>query len=234
MESLKDKGSRNGSKANLNESNMPLLEDESLEKDKIELKERASTNSKEEDEKDDSKTEKQDETGNDVNQQPTEEIVGEKKTKKQKPKKEKKPKDPQEPSGITKLSIGLNLNDRDEKHNNENVNIQFEDIICEPDSSHSFDGIWRLTFIIFSATKLWSYRLLSAIIALPCAIFCGLNFAIFTCIYVWAITPLMRLFQINIHFLQRLWSLFFRAIFDPIFQSIGQVFSNINVQRQTV
>ncbi|GAB6022543.1 hypothetical protein CHUAL_006649 [Chamberlinius hualienensis] len=229
MESSKDKGSRASSKVNLNESNIPLLEDD-LERQKIELKEVASTSSKDEDEKDDSKTEKQE--GELIQQ----EEEGEGNANDTKDKKKKKKKEAlshrRNPSCVNTFSVGLNLLERDEKHNNDDVNIQFEDIICEPDSSHSFDGVWRLTYIIFSTTKLWCYRLLAALVALPCAIFCGFNFALLTCFHVWGVTPAMRIFQINIRFLQRFWSLFFRAIFDPIFQSIGMLCSNINI-RQT-
>lgn len=241
MDSSKDKGSRSGSRSNLNESTMPLLEDDLQEKEKMELKEKASTKdgSEEEDnEKDDSKTEKQDgEDGSTIQQDGGEtsgnggtastaadNAKGKKKTKKKKECHQRKP------SCVNTFTVGLNLLDRDDKRNNDHVNIQFEDVICEPDSNHSFDAVWRLTFLVFTSTKFWCYRLLAALIALPCAIFCGFNFALLTCFNVWAVTPAMRILQIKFHFLKRIWSMVFRTIFDPIFQSIGMLFSNITVQ----
>jgi len=243
MES-KDKSSRSGSRSNLNESAIPLLMDEDLEKEKIELKEKASikdgagSSEEELNEKDDSKTEKQDGCSADASTiQPEGETSGnnggaaalDKDGKKKKTKKENGHQ--RKPSCVNTLSVGLNILDRDDKHINDFVNIQFDDVICEPDSSHSFDAIWRLTFIVFSATKLWSYRLMAALVALPCAIFCGFNFALLTCINVWAITPAMRILTIKFGFVKRIWSMVFRTIFDPIFSSVGMLFSNIYIQR---
>lgn len=240
MDSSKDKGSRAGSRSNLNESTMPLLEEDLPDKEKIELKEKASTKdgSEEEDnEKDDSKTEKHEAEDGSTIQQDGGETSGNGGTaaatenaKGKKQKQKKKEGHQRKPSCVNTLTVGFNILDRDDKRNNDHVNIQFEDVICEPDSNHSFDAVWRLTFIVFTSTKFWCYRLMAALVALPCAIFCGFNFALLTCFNVWAITPAMRILQIKFHFLKRIWSMVFRTIFDPIFQSIGMLFSNISIQ----
>lgn len=89
--------SKNGSKNDLNESNMPLLDEEQkelTEKEQIELSE-----------KDDSKEK---------------EKKGKKKEKKPK---EKKPKGP---NCIDTLSTGLNLQDRDDKDINVEIDVSYQ------------------------------------------------------------------------------------------------------------
>merc|ERR1712156_173127 len=118
--------SKSGSKDNLNESNMPLLESE----------------------------EKAEET-------PEKEVVEmeleEKEEKKEEP----------GPSCIDTLSSGLDLGARDTQGINVEIDLDFDDVIAEPKAAHGFDPIWRLSFILFSQTKLWTYRILAALLAAP-------------------------------------------------------------------
>merc|ERR1711950_10753 len=133
--------SKSSSKDNLNESNMPLLEgeekaEETPEKEVVEM---------ELEEKEES-TEKK-----------------EKKEKKVKEKKVKVPKVKKEPgpSCIDTLSSGLDLGTRDSQGINVEIDLDFDDVIAEPKAAHGFDPIWRLSFILFSQTKLWTYRVLA-------------------------------------------------------------------------
>merc|ERR1712156_42946 len=129
--------SKSGSKDNLNESNMPLLEseekaEETPEKEVVEMEQ------------------KKDE-------------VTEKDKKEEKKKKEKKVKVPKVkkepgPSCIDTLSSGLDLGARDSQGINVEIDLDFDDVIAEPKAAHGFDPIWRLSFILFSQTKLWTYR----------------------------------------------------------------------------
>merc|ERR1712018_828605 len=135
--------SKSGSKDNLNESNMPLLESEEKaegtpEKEVVEME------LEEKEEKKDEVTEKD---------------------KKEEKKKEKKVKKEPGPSCIDTLSSGLDLGARDSQGINVEIDLDFDDVIAEPKAAHGFDPIWRLSFILFSQTKLWTYRVLAAILA---------------------------------------------------------------------
>merc|ERR1711936_1245884 len=126
--------SKSGSKDNLNESNMPLLEGE----------------------------EKAEETT--PEKEVVEMEVEEKKVKVPKVKKEAGP------SCIDTLSSGLDLGTRDSQGINVEIDLDFDDVIAEPKAAHGFDPIWRLSFILFSQTKLWTYRVLAALLAAPLSI----------------------------------------------------------------
>ncbi|KFM74305.1 Caveolin-1, partial [Stegodyphus mimosarum] len=229
MEGTKDKSSRSSSKINLNESSVPLLEDEVTLKEgeskvNIEMDTRSFEN-----EKEDSGKEK-DEEADGKNSESKEDKDAKKKAKKEK-KKEKKEKPHKRTSSLAeKLTAGLNLLDRDDKNVNDHVNIVFEDVLAEPAANHGFDAIWRLAFVVFSGTKLWVYRILAAILAIPCGFVWGVIFSLLTLLNVWVISPSLRTFDVFLHILHRVWSGIVRTLLDPIFQSIGQVCSNINIR----
>merc|ERR1712154_481438 len=148
--------SKSGSKDNLNESNMPLLEgeekaEETPEKEVVEME------LEEKEEKKDESTEK----------------------------KEKKVKKEPGPSCIDTLSSGPDLGARDSQGINVEIDLDFDDVIAEPKAAHGFDPIWRLSFILFSQTKLWTYRVLAALLAAPLSILWGLLFSILSVLYVW-------------------------------------------------
>merc|ERR1711881_399604 len=141
-----------------NESNMPLLEDdqaeksgETPEKEQIEMTEEGV------EEKDDSKE-----------------------TEKEKKKKEKKAKKKKHkgPNCVETLSAGLNLTDRDGKLINTDVCLDFDDVLAEPGSTHGLDPVWQISFVLFSQTKLWLYRIFAALVAIPAALMWALVFSL--------------------------------------------------------
>merc|ERR1712032_329629 len=125
--------SKSGSKDNLNESNMPLLEGEEKAEETTPEKEVVEMELEEKEEKKDESTEKK---------------VKEKKVKVPKVKKEPGP------SCIDTLSSGLDLGARDTQGINVEIDLDFDDVIAEPKAAHGFDPVWRLSFILFSQTKL--------------------------------------------------------------------------------
>jgi len=208
-------GSKTGSKGNLNESTLPLLEgeDKGDVPEKIELE---------------TKNDNKDENQSDA------------KDKKEKKKKEKKEKVKKESTKRTidactqNFTVGLNVLDRDEKHINEHVNILFEDVIGEPDPTHGFEFVWRLTYLLFNATRFWFYRFISAIVAIPLALLWAIIFAFVNLSTIWFFTPSLKVFDIIIHHLFRVWSGLVRCFLDPFFNSGALLFNNIRSRRENV
>merc|ERR1711956_115467 len=189
--------SKSGSKDNLNESNMPLLEgeekaEETPEKEVVEME------LEEKEEKKDESTEKKD-----------------KKVKEKKEKKVKVPKVKKEPgpSCIDTLSSGLDLGTRDSQGINVEINLDFDDVIAEPKAAHGFDPVWRLSFILFSQTKLWTYRILAALLAAPLSI-----------LWVWIIRPVMRIVETVLAIFRRFWVVLLNATLAPVCDAVGGVF----------
>merc|ERR1711981_1414793 len=182
--------SKSGSKDNLNESNMPLLEGE----------------------------EKAEET-------PEKEVV-EMELEEKEEKKVKVPKVKKEPgpSCIDTLSSGLDLGTRDSQGINVEIDLDFDDVIAEPKAAHGFDPIWRLSFILFSQTKRWTYRVLAALLAAPLSILWGLLFSILSVLYVWIIRPVMRIVETLLAIFRRFWVVLLNATLDPVCDAVGGIF----------
>jgi len=217
-------GAKSNSKTNLNESTLPLLEEQEGKGETPEKEEKIEMETK----------------GNDKDTKSGDE--NDSKGKKKKEKKEKKPKEPKEKKeGPTRtplvcaqnFTVGLNINDRDEKHINDHVNLTFEDILGEPDANHGFEFFWRLTFLLFSSTRLWIYRILAAIIAIPLALIWAIIFAFVNLGSVWCCTPSLRLYDIGLHHFHRFWGGLVRAFLDPFFQSAALLFGNIRTKKET-
>jgi len=160
-----------------------------------------------------------------------------KKDKKKKEKKEKVKKETTKRSldaCAQNFTVGLNVLDRDEKRINDHVNVQFEDIIGEPDPTHGFEFIWRLTFLIFNVTRFWVYRFVAAILAIPFALFWAIIFAFINISTIWCCTPSLRVFDLLLHYVHRVWSGLIRTLLDPIFSSAGLLFNNMRSKRETI
>ena len=74
--------------------------------------------------------------------------------------------------------------------------LDFSDVLAEPSSAHGFDPLWRLSFILFSQTKLWLYRLVSAVLVLPLSVVWAVIFALFTILYVWVLRPVIKIVEV--------------------------------------
>jgi len=200
--------SKSGSKSNLNESNMPLLDDvektgETPEKEQIELKEG-------EEKKDDS-TEK---------------------TKKKKEKKEKKPKEPKGPNCIDLISKDLNLGNRDCNNVNVAIDLDFDDVLAEPAAAQGFEWVWKLAFVVFSQTKCWLYKIFSAVVAIPAALMWALVFALLTVVYIWIVSPALRLFDLTLAIVRRVVVGLMAVTVEPVCSSFGHIFSRMSVEKR--
>jgi len=177
------------------------------------------------------------ETKNDNTDEKNQNDSKDKKDKKKKEKKEKVKKESAKRSldiCAQNFTVGLNVLDRDEKKVNDHINIQFEDVIGEPDPTHGFEFVWRLTYLLFNATRFWFYRIIAAIIAIPLALLWALIFAFINVATIWLITPSLRIFDILLHYAHRIWSGLVRAVLDPFFASGALLFNNIRQRRENI
>ncbi|GFY39605.1 caveolin [Trichonephila inaurata madagascariensis] len=120
---------------------------------------------------------------------------------------------------IDTFTRSMNLLDRDCNHINDHINVVFEEILAEPRSNQSFDQVWRFAYVLFAGTKFWAYRVLAAACAVPCGLMWGIIFSLLTLASVWVITPAMKVVEVLLHVIIRVWGGAVRAILDPVFQS---------------
>jgi len=196
---------------------MPLLEGEqekaceTPEKEQIEMKEEAAvTEEKADKEKEDA-------------------AATEKKAKKEKKKKEPKEKKPKGPNCIDTLSAGLDMAARDSKAINTCIDVDFDDVLAEPLSAQGFEPIWRLTFVLFTQVKLWLYRILSALLAVPAALVWAMVFALVSVVHVWIIAPALKLFDFKVAVVRRVLVGVLTCTVEPVCAAFGALLSKISV-----
>ena len=198
---------KTSSKTNLNESNIPLLDDgdnlKSAGKIELEL-----------------------ETKNSNNAETSAEVATVEATDGA-PKKIRRPIHVPNPFTVaTNATSGLNVVSRDGSGINSHVNLTFEDIIAETDANQGFEFIWRLTFLIFSFSRLWLYRIISAVLAIPFALIWAIIFSTINLAVVWFATPTLKVYDLLLHHIHRIWGGLIRTFLDPIFTSIGLIFAS--------
>lgn len=124
----------------------------------------------------------------------------------------------------------LEYQNRDPEAIHSELKVHFRDVIAEPEGAHSFATVWVTSFKTYSISKFWCYRLLTAVLGIPFALFWGVYFAVLAFMNVWFVVPFVKAFVIQMKFISKIWGLVVGTFLDPFFTSIGRVFSAIRVQ----
>ncbi|XP_023851120.1 caveolin-2 [Salvelinus sp. IW2-2015] len=122
------------------------------------------------------------------------------------------------------------VKNRDPRGVNKYLKVTFEDVIAEPPSVRSFDKVWLWSHALFEVSRLWCYRLISLLLAVPVSLVAGILFAVFSCLHIWLIMPFIQLFLINMHWVQTVWGSVLDIAIAPFFKSMGKCCSRINVR----
>jgi len=137
-----------------------------------------------------------------------------------------------EPALTPKYFKDVDYSNRDPDKIHDNIRVNFKDVIAEPDGAHSFATVWGTSFKSYSVVKYWTYRILTAVLAVPISVFWGLYFALFAFCSIWCLVPCIKGFVIWTNFIGKIWGLIVRTFLDPLFESIGLCFTNIRVHLQ--
>ncbi|XP_028669250.1 caveolin-2 [Erpetoichthys calabaricus] len=116
---------------------------------------------------------------------------------------------------------------RDPHGINQHLKVDFNDVLAEPSSFHSFDKVWTWSDILFEASKLWCYRIISLLCAVPVSIITGFLFAILGCLHIWCVIPCVKLCTISMPPIRTLWNSILEIIVVPVCVSIGRCCSSI-------
>ncbi|XP_012680322.3 caveolin-3-like [Clupea harengus] len=124
----------------------------------------------------------------------------------------------------------INLVNRDPKSLNEDaVRLDFDDVIAEPDGTHSLDGVWKTSYTAFTISKYWCYRLLSALLGVPLALLWGVLFAVLSFCHVWVVGPCIRSCLLESQCLGQVYGHGVRTLCDPLCESVGRMFQSVRV-----
>jgi len=124
----------------------------------------------------------------------------------------------------------VDLKDRDPYGMNQHLRLVFSDIIGEPEpGTFSFDRVWILSYQTFTSTKLWCYRILTLLCAIPAAICWGMHFACLSFCNIWCFVPCIKACNIKMACLQKIYGAIMGAFIGPLFDAIGRCLGHIRV-----
>nr|XP_039266625.1 caveolin-3-like [Styela clava] len=126
----------------------------------------------------------------------------------------------------------LDMVNRDPKNINESIKVLFEDVIAEPEGSHSIDAVWMCSNSTFWGLKNGCYIFLSVLCGGPCACVWGLVFACQSFYSIWCVRPCCKMYEIYVDCCMNLWRITVSCCFYPICDAFSRIFSNIKFQHR--
>ncbi|XP_074501540.1 caveolin-2 [Sebastes fasciatus] len=114
------------------------------------------------------------------------------------------------------------INVRDPRGINDCLKVEFEDVIAEPVSVRSGDRVWIWSVALFEVSRVWIYRIVTVLLAIPISIISGLLFAILSCFHIWMVGPCSRCILIGARWLESMWSIVLGVIVRPFLTSAGR------------
>ncbi|KAK7496149.1 hypothetical protein BaRGS_00012559 [Batillaria attramentaria] len=129
-----------------------------------------------------------------------------------------------------KMPGTLDMINRDPTEINDHIKVHFDEVIAEPDASHSADCVWRCSERCFSGSKKCCYIFLSSICGIPMALYWGCGFACITFQHVWYYTPCLRMVMVNFGCIQKYFGTCVQCCLGPVCETMGLFFSHIVVK----
>jgi len=109
----------------------------------------------------------------------------------------------------------IDLVNRDPNNINDHIKVEFEDILAEPDSTHSIDCVWKNSYRCFNFCKRFCYLLMTTLCGICIAAEWGCEFAWIAFIHIWHVTPCFKCLEINCGCLQKLYGMGVHCLVDP-------------------
>ncbi|XP_053328347.1 caveolin-2-like [Spea bombifrons] len=118
---------------------------------------------------------------------------------------------------------------RDPRGINKHLKVDFSDVLAEPSSFHSFDKVWTWSDILFESSKLWCYRIISLLCAVPVSLISGILFAFLGCLHIWCAMPCIQLCNVCMPPIRTLWASVLDIFLAPLCASLGRCCSSIYI-----
>jgi hypothetical protein len=122
------------------------------------------------------------------------------------------------------------MEQRDPKNLNSHVQVQFEEVLGEPEGVRSIDCVWTNSYKCFNCTLGCCYKVLSVLCGIPMAFCWGCEFACLAFYHVWYYTPMVRCCSIQLTALRKLYTLILDVCVGTLCETCGLFFSRIVVK----
>ncbi|XP_063064163.1 caveolin-2 [Engraulis encrasicolus] len=118
---------------------------------------------------------------------------------------------------------------RDPHGVNKHLQVEFSDVLAEPVSTHTYDRVWVYSGIGFKSARIWSYRCLTVLCAVPVSLLSGLLFALLACLHIWCLMPCIQVFHTCLPCLRSLWMSVVHIFIKPLCESVSRCYTSLYV-----
>ncbi|KAL4226703.1 Caveolin-1 [Mactra antiquata] len=120
----------------------------------------------------------------------------------------------------------VDMVNRDPNNINDHLKVSFEDVLGEPDSIHSIDCVWKVSFTCFNCWLNICYKINTLCYGICIAAEWGCEFATVAFYHIWFITPSLRMFEINCAVFKKLYATICGCCVEPCCEACGRVFAS--------
>ncbi|KAM8830326.1 caveolin-2 [Synchiropus picturatus] len=112
---------------------------------------------------------------------------------------------------------------------NRHLKVDVSDVLAEPAAPRSIDQVWLYSVVGFEKTRVWTYTVLSLLLAVPFAFLCGLFLAVLACLHVWFVVPFLQLSNTFLPCLRSIWICSLNVFISPLCSSLALCCSQVVV-----
>ncbi|CAL9702489.1 unnamed protein product [Knipowitschia caucasica] len=112
---------------------------------------------------------------------------------------------------------------------NQHLKVEVSDVLAEPASPHSVDLVWVYSLRGFETARVWSYKILSLLLAVPFALLCGVSLGLLACLHVWLVVPLAQLSQTFVPCVRSVWMCAVNLLVSPLCTSLALCCSHVAI-----
>ncbi|PAA46146.1 hypothetical protein BOX15_Mlig030034g2 [Macrostomum lignano] len=132
----------------------------------------------------------------------------------------------------TKKSVkDLDMNRRDPQDVNIHLQVEFDDILAEPEGAYSINCVWRCSYRCYECWKNCWYRTLTLLCGCCIAAMWGCHFAELAFCHVWCCTPYLKSYIMDIKIIREMNAACYDACLGTCCSACGNCFSRIRVQQ---
>ncbi|XP_060595791.1 caveolin-3-like [Ruditapes philippinarum] len=123
------------------------------------------------------------------------------------------------------MSDSVDLENRDPNNINDHLSCKFEDVLAEPEGTHSIDCVWKLSYTCFNLWKGICYKVATLLCGICIAAELGCEFAQASLLHIWCFTPCIKYMDLNCGFLKKVWAQCVTCACEPCCQTCSLFFS---------
>lgn len=114
----------------------------------------------------------------------------------------------------------VDLKNRDPHDMNNYIQVEFDDVLGEPNGAHSADCVWQNSYKCFNCGKNLCYQILTYLCGLCVALGWGCSFACVAFGAVWIWTPILRFLSIILHPTKKILAILLGSIIRSNFKKL--------------